>query len=55
MGDFKLAKDAFNKLKVDLQSAVFAEEILDKKLFAKLKKSKYYRDKQFFKNVHLLD
>ena len=53
MGDFKLAKDAFNKLKVDLQSAVL--EILDKKLFVKLKKSKYSRDKQFFKNVHLLD
>ena len=55
MGDFKAAKDAFNKLKVDSQSAAFAEEILDKKLLVRLKKSKYSRDKQFFKNVNLLD
>ena len=55
MGDFKAVKDAFNKLKVDSQSAAFAEEILDKKLLARLKKSKYSRDKQFFKNVNLLD
>ena len=55
MGDFKAAKDAFNKLKVDPQSAAFAEEILDKKLLVGLKKSKYSRGKQFFKNVNLLD
>ena len=55
MEDFKVAKDAFNKLKVDPQSATFAEEILDKKLLVRLKKSKYSRDKQFFKNVNLLD
>ena len=55
MGDFKAAKDAFSKLKVDPRSAAFAKEILDKKLLARLKKSKYSRDKQFFKNVNLLD
>ena len=55
MGDFKAAKDAFNKLKVDPRSAAFAKEILDKKLLVRLKKSKYSRDKQFFKNVNLLD
>ena len=37
------------------KSAAFAEEILDKKLLVRLKKSKYSRDKQFFKNVNLLD
>ena len=55
MGDFKAAKDAFNKLKVDPQSAAFAEEILDKKLLVRLQKSKYSWDKQFFKNVNFQD
>ena len=41
MGNFKAAKDAFNKLKVDPQNAAFAEEILDKKLLVRLKKSNY--------------
>ena len=49
MGDFKAAKDAFNNLKVDPQSAAFAEEILDKKLLVRLKKSKYSRDKKILK------
>ena len=49
MGDFKAAKDAFNKLKVDPQSAAFTEEILDKKLIVRLKKSKYSRDKKILK------
>ena len=31
-GDFKAARTAFIKLKVDSSSAAFAEEILDKKL-----------------------
>ena len=47
MGDFKAAKNTFNKLKTDPQSVAFAKEILDKKLLAKLKKSKYMADKQF--------
>ena len=34
--DFKAAKNAFEKLKLDSSSAAFAEEILDKKLLLKL-------------------
>ena len=55
MEDFKAIKNTFNKLKVDPQSATFAKEILDKRLLLRLKKSKYTLDKQFFKNVNLLD
>ena len=55
MGDFKKAKNAFEKLKLDPSSAAFAEEILDKKLLLKLKKSKYAADKIFFKLVDLLE
>ena len=55
MEDFKAIKSTFNKLKVDPQSATFAKEILDKRLLLRLKKSKYTLDKQFFKNVNLLD
>ena len=36
-------------------SVAFAEEILDKKLLLKLKKSKYVEDKYFFKLVNLLE
>ena len=36
-------------------SAAFTEEILDKKLLLKLKKSKYVEDKKFFNLVNLLD
>ena len=36
-------------------SVAFAEEILDKKLLLKLKKSKYAEDKNFFKLVNLLE
>ena len=38
MADFEKAKNKFNKLKVDPSSVAFAQEILDKKLLAKLKK-----------------
>ena len=55
MGNFKKAKNAFEKLKLDPSSAAFAEEILDKKLLLKLKKSKYAADKNFFKLVNLLE
>ena len=55
MGNFKAAKDAFNKLKVDPQNAAFTEEILDKKPLVRLKKSNYSRDKRFFKNANLLE
>ena len=53
--DFKAAKNAFEKLKLDPSSAAFAEEILDKKQLLKLKKSKYAADKNFFKLVNLLE
>ena len=53
--DFKKAKKTFEKLKLDPSSAAFAEEILDKKLLLKLKKSKYAADKHFFKILNLLD
>ena len=53
--DFKKAKKTFEKLKLDPSSAAFAEEILDKKLLLKLKKSKYAADKSLFKIVNLLD
>ena len=51
--DFKIARSAFNKLKADPSSVAFAEEIVDKKLLLKLKKSKYAEDKSFFKLVNL--
>ena len=51
----KLARSNFNKLKIDPSSAAFAEEILDKKLLLKLKKSKYVEDKKIFNLVNLLD
>ena len=38
MGDFKKAKNAFEKLKLDPSSTAFVQEILDKKLQLKLKK-----------------
>ena len=48
----KFAKIAFEMLKKDPSSVAFAEEILDKKLLLKLKKSKYAEDKNFFKVVN---
>ena len=53
--DFKKAKNAFEKLKLDPSSVDFEEEILDKKLLLKLTKSKYAADKNFFKLVNLLE
>ena len=50
--DFKKAKKTFEKLKLDLSRAAFAEEILDKKLLLNLKKSKYAADKNFFNVVN---
>ena len=54
-GKEKLARSNFDKLKIDPSSAGFTEEILDKKLLLKLKKSKYVEDKKFFNLVNLLD
>ena len=51
----KLARSNFDKLKIDPSSAAFAEEILDKKLLLKLKKSKYVERKKNFNLVNLLD
>ena len=45
----------FNQLKVDPQSVTFAEELLNKRLLVRLKKSKYPKDKLFFKIVNDLD
>ena len=53
--DFNAVKNAFEKLKLDPSSAAFAEEMLDKKLLLKFKKSKYAADKNFFKLVNLLE
>ena len=57
MAEFKKAKNIFNKLKFDpcSVSVAFPEEILDKKLLARLKKSKYIEDKYFFKLVNLIN
>ena len=55
MAEFKKSKNIFNKLKIDPSSDAFAEEILDKKLLARLKKSKYVEDKNFFKLANLLE
>ena len=49
--ELKSAKNTFSMLKIDPPSAAFAEEILDKKLLLKLKKSKYVKDKNFVKHV----
>ena len=51
--DFKKAKNAFEKLKLDPSSVAFAEEILNKNI--RLKKSKHAADKNFFKLVNLLE
>ena len=53
--DYKFATDAFNMLKVDPSCVNFAEEILDKKLLLKFKKSRYTDNRQFFKVVNLLE
>ena len=47
--NFKIARYAFDKLKAGPLSVAFAQEMLDKKLLLKLKKSKYAEDKNLFK------
>ena len=49
------AKKFFNQLKVDCQSVAFAEDLLKKRLSVRLKKSKYPKDKLFFKILNDLD
>ena len=53
--EHKSAKNTFSMSKIDPPIAAFAEEILDKKLLLKLKKSKYVKDKNFVKHVDLLE
>ena len=53
--DFKTARPAFNKLKVDPSSAAFAAEILQKKLLLNFKKLKYAENKKIFELVNFLD
>ena len=45
---FKTARTIFNRLKTDLSSAVFAEELLDKKTAAQIKKVKVCRRQKIF-------
>ena len=47
----KKAKNMFDALRIDPSSVLFSEEILNKKLLNKLKKSKYETDKLFYKLV----
>ena len=49
--DFKKAKNAFEKLKLDPSSVAFAEEILDKKLLLKLKKNPSMQQTRTFLNL----
>ena len=56
MEDKKLlqkARNLFVKLKIDPASVLFAEELLDKRLLKKLKKSKYERDSELLKLIDL--
>ena len=52
---FKKAKNKLDVLRIDPSSVLFSEEILDKKLLNKLKKSKYETDKLCDKLVNLID
>ena len=45
----------FDALKIDPSSVLFSEEILDKKLLNKLRKSKHETSTVFYKLVNLLD
>ena len=49
------ARNLFVKLKFDPASVPFAEELLDKRLLKKLKKSKYERDSELLKLIDLAD
>ena len=40
-------KKIFKKLQTDAKSVLFTEEIINEKMFKKLKKSTYVRDKEF--------
>ena len=58
MEDKKLlqkARNLFIKLKTDPVSVLFSEELLDKQLIKKLKKSKYEKDNELLKLIDLAD
>ena len=58
MEDKKLlqnTRNLFVKLKIDPASVLFAEELLDKRLLKKLKKSKYERDSELLKLIDSAD
>ena len=47
------ARTLFNRLKIDLTSVLFSEELLDKRPLKKLKKSKYAKDTELLKLTNL--
>ena len=49
------ARALFNRLKIDPASVLFSEELLDKQLLKKLKKSKYAKDTELLKLINLAD
>ena len=49
------AKNLFIKLRTDSVSVLFSEELLDKGLLKKLKKSKYEKDNELLKLIDLVD
>ena len=51
----KKARTLFNRLKNDPVSVLFSEELLDKQLLQKLKKSKYTKDTELLKLINLAD
>ena len=51
----KKARTLFNRLKSDPVSVLFSEELLDKQLLQKLKKSKYTKDTELLKLINLAD
>ena len=58
MEDKKLQQKARNlliRLKTDPVSVLFSEELLDKRLLKKLKKSKYEKDNELSKLINLVD
>ena len=51
----KKARTLFNRLKSDPVSVLLSEELLDKQLLQKLKKSKYTKDTELLKLINLAD
>ena len=49
------ARNLFVKSKIDPASVLFAEEVLDKRLLKKLKKSRYERESKLLKLIDLAE